>query len=74
MTQTELKRSTDALRTHDAAQRGRIKQLEDLAAAQAEMLEVLSRFFLEEDCKGVYDKIQAQLDEYKRVVVKGESL
>jgi len=65
-----LEKTVAALRAHDVAQRARIASLEELAAHQADFLEHLAHFFLEDDCKGVHDKIQAQLAKYV-IVVKG---
>lgn len=60
--------AVNKIRTHDAAQRARITQLEELAARQAELLGQLARFFLEDNCKVVHAQIQAQLVKYIEVV------
>ncbi len=56
------------LRAHDAAQRSRIKKLEQTVLDNRILLKELVNFFLDEGSNKLYTRIQQQIEECKQVL------
>lgn len=63
-----------ALKSHDAALRARVAELEELTKSQSDLLRQVSCLFLMGGYKGVSDKLQAQLRKYEPDFTKGDHL